>query len=172
MDPISIIRAATVIVNQVKQYSTSIEDAAKVSESFKSRLDLTRKLLTSLETFKEDYSDVLPNSSEETTAGCKWDRSSIQLDEYKDQLKQLRETLEEIATWLGTGEPGSGSRSNTTQHLPAQRRLGKERVGKIMAFSSELETFIPTAHLVMTMALRYENLSNVRTVNTDMFGTV
>ena len=154
MDPISLFHAANSIVNQVKRRSTSIEDTEKIFESFKLTIDPTRKLLAALESFKEDHSDVLPNS--QIAAGSQRDRLALPVDEYDDQLKRVREALEEIAGWLENSEPGS-SRLNIAQRLLTQR-LKKERVGKILAFSSELERFIPTIQLVITMVSRYEYL--------------
>ena len=155
MDPISLIHAANSIVNQVKRHSTSIEDTEKIFKSFKLTVDPTRKLLAALETFKEGHSDVLPNSP--IVAGSKRDRLALLVDEYDDQLKRVREALEEIVGLLENSEPGS-SRLNIAQHFLTQQRLKKERVGKIMAFSSELERFIATMNLVLTIALRYEHL--------------
>ena len=156
MDPISLIHAANSIVNQVKQHSKSIEDTDKIFESFKLTIDPTCKLLATLETIKKDYGDVLPNSS--VAAGSKRDRLALVVDEYDDQLKRIREALEEIVGLLETSEPRSRSRLNIAQHLLARQRLEKERVEKIMSFSSELERFIPTIQLVITMVSRYEYL--------------
>ena len=156
MDPISLVHAANTIVNQVKRHLTSVHDAEKIFESFKLMIDPTRKLLAALESSKEDYSDVLRNSP--VAEGSKRDKLALLVDEYDGQLKRLREVLEEIAGWLETSESGSRSRLDVAQHLLAQQQLKKERVGKMVAFSSELERFIPTIQLVITLALRYEYL--------------
>ena len=95
MDPISLLHAANSIVNQVKRHSTSIEDTEKIFKSFKLTVDPTRKLLATLETFKEDYRDVLRNSL--VAEGSKRDRLALLVDEYDGQLKRLQEVLEEIA---------------------------------------------------------------------------
>ena len=156
MDPISLVHAANSIVNQVKRHSTSMEDTEKLFKSFKLTIDPTRKLLAALESFEEDCSDVLRDSP--VAAGSKQDRLALLVDEYGGRLRRLREVLEETAGWLETSEPGSRSRLDIAQHLLAQQRLKKERVEKIMGFCSNLERFIQTIQLVITMVSRYEYL--------------
>ena len=162
MDLISILRAAGDTIKQVNHYSASIEDAEKVCQSFRSKLNSTHKLLTSLEALvKEDYGDAyasMSSASQDVVVGSKRNRSIVQLIKDEGELDSLRNDLEEISECLKTLKSEPSTRSSLKQLSPVQRRLEKEQLKKIMAFSSKMEEFKATAALVLTVDLRYDRL--------------